>query len=384
VPAPPQPQPQPAARSQPAVEASGEGLPLLIDVVKEILEDLLATRGNPNRISIKSLGTKLYFKCRMKDYESPGQILDYFAQGLLDSIVWGDLTGSKLYGDLQFVVNSPRNEPALTMDEMVQCLQRRKKMVRVAQSSQPSAGLPTQVGNGSVTPVHSPLLPPLESKPKRGRTAGKVSALRLKSWSKKRLRSDSQHSGDESPSSKIAKKSHDLEEEGDAMDEAEGASSAEGEDEEEGDGVSLKDDEEDVKIVVRAENIPTMVPTGPNGTWVCDQEECGYIVRAADEEDCKDRIREHFTSHQQQSEQITLAMKEGMGRHLPIRYVSFPGSNHSFSLDESTTLRPFRAKIASSHLLDKIRSLGEKKAAPGQVELNGVILTQPIKRRLLI
>ncbi len=39
-----------------------------------------------------------------------------------------------------------------------------------------------------------------------------------------------------------------------------------------------------VRLVVRAEKIPSTKPLGPNGTWTCDQEGCNFFVRSADEE----------------------------------------------------------------------------------------------------
>lgn len=78
---------------------------------------------------------------------------------------------------------------------------------------------------------------------------------------------------------------------------------------------------ETVPIVVRAEKIPTVSPTGPNGAWRCDEDGCDYIVRAAEEPEGKALIDEHFQDHAQRVAKVNLALAEGTRGNLPIRYV---------------------------------------------------------------
>ncbi|GAB0137139.1 hypothetical protein EsDP_00005419 [Epichloe bromicola] len=83
-------------------------------------------------------------------------------------------------------------------------------------------------------------------------------------------------------------------------------------------------DLEPIRLVIRAEKIPESSPRGPDDTWACDQEDCDYIVRGADQEDCQDRIRQHFRDHEQQLTRVNLAMSEGARGHMPIKYAYFP------------------------------------------------------------
>jgi hypothetical protein len=83
---------------------------------------------------------------------------------------------------------------------------------------------------------------------------------------------------------------------------------------------------ETVRVVVRAEKVPTMLPSGPNGTWRCEEEGCGYIVRSAQEQEGKDLIAKHFQDHEKRVEKLNLALSEGTRGHMPIKYAYFPPS----------------------------------------------------------
>jgi hypothetical protein len=156
-----------------------------------------------------------------------------------------------------------------------------------------------------------------DSRPQRARTAGKVSGLRLRS-AKKRCRSPAGEGG--APSGKGPKTTRYYEDVDEVMEDSADGASAEGLDDDVTD-----DDEtgtEPVRIVVRAERMPSTAPTGPNGTWICDQDGCDHVVRGADEPEGQELIREHFEDHERQTEQIELALTEGRGRHLPVKCVT--------------------------------------------------------------
>jgi hypothetical protein len=120
-----------------------------------------------------------------------------------------------------------------------------------------------------------------------------------------------------------------------------------------------------VRIVIHAEKQPTLSPVGPNGTWVCDREDCDYVVRAAEEEVGQAQIRQHFREHDMVSDKVTLALTEGRRGNMPM----------------NTT----NASVpCNSHLLDKIRTLGKKNLAERKQKIDGVTVPEPIKQKLLV
>lgn len=88
---------------------------------------------------------------------------------------------------------------------------------------------------------------------------------------------------------------------------------------------ALSSDEDDkIKLVIRADKIPSTAPQGRDGTWICDEEDCNYVVRGGDAESCQERIEAHFKDHQQHGERMQLALTESTRGHLPIKYAYFP------------------------------------------------------------
>lgn len=85
----------------------------------------------------------------------------------------------------------------------------------------------------------------------------------------------------------------------------------------------LRGPKETVPLIVRAEKIPTESPTGPNGTWRCEEEGCDFIVRSAEEPDGKLLIDKHFQDHADRAEKVNIALAEGTRGNMPIKYVSW-------------------------------------------------------------
>jgi hypothetical protein len=107
-----------------------------------------------------------------------------------------------------------------------------------------------------------------------------------------------------------------------------------------------------VTLKVVTEALPTLSPSGPNGTWTCDREDCVFVVRDAESEESKDIIRKHFNEHADLLEREALARQEAAQRRLPI-----------------------------DHLLEKLRSLGESSRLGGMAEMvGGRMVPEPIKR----
>jgi hypothetical protein len=83
-------------------------------------------------------------------------------------------------------------------------------------------------------------------------------------------------------------------------------------------------DVEPIKLVIRAEKIPDSTPRGPDDMWMCHEEGCGYVVRGGEEEECQERIRQHFRDHEQEFSRVNLAITEATLGHMPIKYAYFP------------------------------------------------------------
>jgi hypothetical protein len=76
--------------------------------------------------------------------------------------------------------------------------------------------------------------------------------------------------------------------------------------------------------------LPSLTPTGPNGTWTCSRTLCSFVVRDAESPEGVKKIQEHYNEHADRLERETLVRREAAGRRLPV-----------------------------DHLLEKLRGLGE-------------------------
>jgi len=85
-----------------------------------------------------------------------------------------------------------------------------------------------------------------------------------------------------------------------------------------------------VSLKIVSTSLPSLSPTGPNGTWTCDRPSCSFVVRDAESTEGVKKIREHYNEHADRLEREALVRQEAAGTRLPI-----------------------------DHLLEKLRSLGE-------------------------
>lgn len=113
------------------------------------------------------------------------------------------------------------------------------------------------------------------------------------------------------------------------------------------------------RVVIRTEKLPSTAARGPNHTWTCDEPDCGYIVRGANEDDGQDIIRKHYEEHEKEAdheakERANLAIQEGTRTHLPF-----------------------------NHLLEKIRRAGAKVHYPSTT-IGDRVVPEPIARTLLV
>ncbi|KAI8200169.1 hypothetical protein K4K52_008377 [Colletotrichum sp. SAR 10_76] len=313
-----------------------------VDLILEGLEELRPELEPLSKNSFPKVSSKLYYKYSIKHYLGSAEILKYYARELverLDQSVWGD---SKFWDTLQENAHGPRiTLEHVTMENIPGSLIRRKAKTTNTK--------PETNGAGSSAAFATP--PPKRA----GRPAGKMSALRLvgSKGSKRRFDSTEDTPDTVSRGSKAAKTSHTYDSEENSMEAA--SSSGDSDNESEAD---TADSPAALKVVVRAEILPTTDAKGPNGTWVCDEEDCGFVARNPDQDEGRERIQDHIQEAHYKDEnrdaRIDLAVTEGVKNHLPI-----------------------------DHLLEKIRQMGQKVMDDEELSVDRVSVPQPIKRRLI-
>ncbi|KAK1992466.1 hypothetical protein LX36DRAFT_732451 [Colletotrichum falcatum] len=285
-----------------------------VEALLEGIEEIKPEIGPLNAAAFSKVSSKIYYRYKIKVYLGASDIIKYYAKELTERLDEEEWAGSGFWNTLKEAAKGPRIAlEHLKVDQIPDSLVRRKAVAITVSKSR---------GQGEAQRAAVVSTPP----PRRaGRTAGKMSGLRLAGTSGKR-----RFDPDETPESvsrKAAKTSHGFDSDGDeAIDD--GSSSDEQDDSSSVDSTGLP---AAVKTVVRAENIPTTIPKGPNGTWVCDEDNCGFVERNPESEDGRERIHEHMQDiHYQESEnqveRISLAVTEGGKNRLPIEYSPPPPS----------------------------------------------------------
>ncbi|QGI79011.1 hypothetical protein CEK25_005740 [Fusarium fujikuroi] len=244
------------------------------------------------------------------------EVLHYNAHALLQ-VLNKDKYDGEFYSWLQELAQTPFNPVTIKLSDFPFYVKRRQP----SNKNNPSKTTPPSQARaasrnhdeGPSTPLRSS--PAGKSLMRPGRPSGIKSSLRLATTSRKRphseVDSDSEDEGSE------PKRSHYFSGEEETMGDTSHMSLSEDED-------AQETSEGPVKIYLRADNIPTTVPRGPGETWVCEEEDCGYVVRGGDIQNCRDRIRRHFNEHEQQMDRVNLARTEATRGHLPVKYAYFP------------------------------------------------------------
>lgn len=303
----------PASESGPASQSA---VSMLLDVIEEIgrenAESLM--RMKPSKIH-----TQMYYRCRIKSYKASGEITAYYSQQILAGLssIW---RGTPVWDYLSTLSKQPSKPPELIdVNDIPNQLVRRNKSHQTvskttASTPDDSSELPSRKGLKNPQP------------PMVGRRSGKAAVLRLATSSKKRYR-DAMEDDDSISSSrgrKTAKASHMLNDDEDDDDTDDGATQEDQERDSEDDSAAPTKPQQPVRIMITAEKVPSMSPSGPSGTWTCDEPGCGAIVRAADQAEGKEAIALHFREHEEQHRKIDIALAEGSHGHLPIKYAYFP------------------------------------------------------------
>ncbi|KAI8952258.1 hypothetical protein F4801DRAFT_235185 [Xylaria longipes] len=318
-----------------ATEGAKSSARVLVDALEDVKRQMLQLisegrqKKQLNQITAKSWQTKVYMECNIKHYNSTAEIFHYHARDLVQCLgpEWHD---TQIY---QWIKENTTKPPTLTLiseAEVKQIVRRVKKAARGARTENAINENPqTEVREyaGKQTP--------------KGRPSGKAAGLRPSTGSKKRLRyeadfEDRMDLDEDGILKKKAKKSHyfteednddDADDDNDGVDEQDEESSSESKPHEEQDGIPM------TQFVIRAEKLPSTQPQGPNKTWVCEEPDCGYIVRAAHEENGRKLISAHYEEHEKAAQDVAqetaldrenLAVQEATRGHMPIKYAYIP------------------------------------------------------------
>ena len=285
-------------------------------IVADILDLSLAKGKKPERIDEITVRSHFHNKYKLPlPYDNSMAILDFHALGLTRLLDKQRYESTAFY---QWLVSRPK-QPAMPLsirpDEILPRLVKRKAKQGTTTSTSQTAVQANEEADGRPSSELEPL--------GRSRQAGRVSGLRLTSVAKKRYRSPHPDASDPGVSGKRAKRPPPgYRDEDMLMDGSAGPTSPEADDDEDDDDESESESEDEplVKVVVKAERLSSMSPTGPDGRWHCDFEGCEFSADAVQGEEGRDLVRQHRTEHHR-TEQIDLAMQEGRGRHLPVEYV---------------------------------------------------------------
>lgn len=305
-------------QSLPAQAEHEDPVKLLLEVLDEILE---AQGGDAQNLKDGKLHTEMYLRCSIKQYGAGREITHFYAKSLLKELPqkWNP---SPFWDWLTSVADQPFEPKLLTQDQIpAQCRRRKKK--------DKSSSRPKEDRKDETIPprVAGKRWPPSTLTPRPAALRPGASAKRPAVY----------HSDDDDERArKAARTSHDSEDE----DEEEGEEEDEDTDSDDtSDAAHVSANRnaalatptpapplETARLVVRAERIPSMSPSGPNGTWRCEEDSCNYIVRSAEEPEGKELIAKHFQDHASRAEKLNLALSEGTRNHMPIKYAFFPPS----------------------------------------------------------
>lgn len=315
-----------------------------IDVLIEALEETAAYKGGAGKVARSTAGSRLYYGHRISNYNASYEILAYYSKELVQRLdpkwhaspFWDWLLNESKKPSIELLHTDVEKIPS-------QLVRRTKKQTNTSTPTAPSTDLPPklEIRYKVRLPSDDDLDSDADEPSSRPRHAGK-GGLRLQSASKKRTAADMLDN--ESTSSgrrgrKSAKTSYyiphpDDDEESDAASDSDTSEPDAAPEDEAGndyletdpDGLLTAPPKDAVRVIVHAEKLqPSLSPSGPNGTWVCDQEGCGYVVRAAEEAAGRSLVQQHFRDHEARTQRAALAVTEAERRgRMPIKYAYFP------------------------------------------------------------
>jgi len=283
------------------------------------------------RVTLPRVGGNVFYKFKFSAYKGVPEAMRYYAQDLVRLMNADNALAAK-WRMTPFYATLASIDVPLLPDELqhIRPEQIDTSLVRrlpknangdppapsnTAPTAKPSGKAPPPAGYQSASDTSSSL-----TRPRRGRLSGKVAGLRLAN-PKKRPHSDANSPASSGKGTTGSKRSrmavNDLEEEEDyggiGGEDADGMN-IESESSESSEDMAVSDGEPDqvpARIVLEVEDLPSTSPMGPNGTWVCENEDCGHVIRCADEPEGQEAVRMHLHEHEDRSRKVRLAMAEG-------------------------------------------------------------------------
>lgn len=302
--------------------------------LKDVVEALVEIWDNNHGIKTSrgAVSYQFFLVFRMPDVATARDILHYFSSDLIQHPEMERWSGSTFYEWLKEVAGTPWRPTTLDPNSAPILIPRRKRISK-KQSEPPSPSkeairTPDTRAKASAT------------RQGRGRLSGKAASLRLKSTSAKKRTgpadSDLDVENTQRPT-KSGKQSHFFDDGEDGL--LNGESSVGGSAELEANGIEIVEpsvassslsldvggqpSEEQYRVVIRSEHIPSPIPQAQDDTWICEELGCGYIVRGGGHQEGQKQVWEHFREHEDQNERIKLLKFESKG-HLPIQYATLP------------------------------------------------------------
>lgn len=324
---------------------------VVLEAIQDARQDVLELvkdgkqKKHPDDMNYKTWCNKLWLELSIRNAKALPEVCEYFASDLIP-LLGPEWHTSQFYAWLKENVNTKPKFEYISEDDMATITRRKKKQKarEEIRDTMEEKELPRQ-----------PAVKQIAGKqPPRGRRPNRVSGLRPFTGSKKRMRHEASFDLDDMDldedglPQKTSKRSR--YEDDDDDEEAQNTVSSDSNDEDE-DG---DNDAPLTRVVVRAEKLPSPTPKGLDETWICDEPDCGYVVRAANEKEGQALISEHFEAHEREAEEeealgdtksqtslLDLAMRESEMRHLPVKYVRF-SSLVKVHHPETGTTQPLR------------------------------------------
>ncbi|KJZ74198.1 hypothetical protein HIM_06429 [Hirsutella minnesotensis 3608] len=355
----PAPQPgkpkEPTERAMPLVDTAEiddqSPFATLVDAIDSMYDVLAATKRG---LTTSGMVGKLYFAYTFPQYRDNYkmpvmELLHYNAASLLQHLDQKKYGNNEFYSFLQELSTVEFRPVAYKLSDFPVRITPRRKVQRVSKKDAlPATAAPTPpvVTEDQDGALSEDAAPPSRGKglKRDGRKPGRKSYLRPASSSRKRAHS--QLESDSEPEAPGLQNSHYFSDGDDVMQDAPEVEEPQNAETHETEKPAHKGTP--IKIVIRAERIPSSTPKGPDETWTCDQDGCSYIVRGGDEAECQARIREHFQDHEQHLERVSLAVTESRG-HMPIKYAYFPPFLILVHFEPPTPAQPIISRVTRAN-----------------------------------
>ncbi|EJT77414.1 hypothetical protein GGTG_07326 [Gaeumannomyces tritici R3-111a-1] len=277
-----------------------EGGPFFADLINEVAD----AAGNIHKHKHSKYASSIYMKCRLKhtEHKCGAELLSLYAPDLLRLLDRHKFGASPFWAWLeQEAASPPTHLEHISLEEIPYRLFRRVKAAS------------KQANTGSESPAV--LTPPSHTQPDapRPQHAGKVPALRLASRKRPFEDEGSYESSEADNRASYAKEAARKR----ATPRARQASS---DDSETSDTGSVAKGNNVSKIVLKSYPMQTDKPKGPRGTWVCEEDGCGHVVRSALDPEQRQLVLQHMREHTSaKGVRAMQAEQEGRLNGLPIQ-----------------------------------------------------------------